>query len=177
MSDGQYQYRRDAPRVLTGEALSQLVGAWLSAVTIGNRARAEETWALLATDASYRDDPDGFLRMISALRDLPRPPSLRSRGLGAAPLAKTQPRSIVLPAGSSALAVLRVVFGRRATERIFAQVVADMRDEWLEAEAAGRPLLSRWIAVRGHVALLAAVVAFVGVWVTKLVSTIWRLGR
>ena len=73
-------------------------------------------------------------------------------------LEKTGPR-LILPPGARLRNMLHVIYPPKIAERVFDQIIADMRLEWEEAMAHNQKWLARWIQVRGvlTVVLTAAV--------------------
>ena len=86
------------------------------------------------------------------------------------------PRSvrIQLPPGTRFLGAVRSFFGKKITERVFEQAIADMREEWLEAIVADKKRLAIWIQVRGYFGLAMAVCLQSGVNLAKRVVQIWK---
>ena len=61
---------------------------------------------------------------------------------------KTGPR-LILPPGARLRNMLHVIYPPKIAERVFDQIIADMRLEWEEAMAHNQKWLARWIQVRG----------------------------
>lgn len=74
-------------------------------------------------------------------------------------LNRWQVSNSVVDAGSWLLPVSRVVFGRRAHDEVFAQIVADMREEILDAQVRGATVESWFARLRGTFAWGRAVAA------------------
>lgn len=88
---------------------------------------------------------------------------------------KRPPPNIVLAPGSHAVVILRLLFSKKAMDKVFMQVVADMRAEHAEALHAGQLRLAKWISIRGHVGLFFAALAYIGASFGKKVLMIWKL--
>ena len=73
-------------------------------------------------------------------------------------LEKTGPR-LILPPGARLRNVIHVIYPPKIAERVFDQIIADMRLEWEEAMLHDQKWLARWIQLRGvlTVVLTAAV--------------------
>ena len=94
------------------------------------------------------------------------------------PLASRSSGKIVRPPGTRVSAIVRWLPLSKATrERIFGQIIADMRDEYVEALAADRTTECRLILARGYLSLAIALFTSVGVAIVKGVIHIWKLGR
>lgn len=72
-------------------------------------------------------------------------------------------RTVSLPPGTNLLNIAKFVYSKKTLERLFNQIVFDMREEHLEALAAGDIWHARWIHLRGNVAFLTTVVMHSGV--------------
>ena len=77
--------------------------------------------------------------------------------------------------GSELFRMISFAAGTRATESIFKQSIADMREEYFEALAAGRQWHARWINIRGHLDMALTFVAYVSTSLAKRVTSIWRI--
>lgn len=86
-------------------------------------------------------------------------------------------RTVALPPGTNLLNIAKFVYSKKTIERLFNQIVVDMREEHLEALARGEIRHARWIHLRGTVAFLTTVVihsgASVAVKVFKAVKGAW----
>lgn len=86
---------------------------------------------------------------------LPLPPSSKLKIVLSPLLKKTAERAlkgrekrIARPPGQRSLAVLAFVFPRRVVDRVFAQTIADAREEHTQALLHGELGKARWIAIR-----------------------------
>ncbi|MEL7690484.1 hypothetical protein [Citromicrobium bathyomarinum] len=87
-----------------------------------------------------------------------------------------RPKLFRRPPGSISESILRFVFPKKAFREVFAQAIADMRDEYIDALALHRKWHARWINVRGHLGLALTVAAYLATTVGKKVVQIWKLG-
>ena len=90
------------------------------------------------------------------------------------PEGEVQPK-IVSPPGSLARRILAFVFPKKTFELIFAQAIADMREEHATALADEDDYKAKWIVVRDHIGLGMTVVAFLAAGVGKKVAGIWKM--
>jgi hypothetical protein len=78
--------------------------------------------------------------------------------------------------GARAERVLAWLPGDKETKvKVFGQTIADMREEYIEAIAAGNALRQRAVWLRGHIALAFTFVAYVGSLTVKRVIEVWKL--
>lgn len=91
-------------------------------------------------------------------------------------LTELQAPTIHKPAGSRFLAAMTVVCSKKTVEQVFAQAVADMREEHIEAVAAGHEWLARWVIVRGHFWLIVAFALYAWTRVGKVIVALWKVG-
>lgn len=82
---------------------------------------------------------------------------------------------IVRAPGTASVSILRFLFSKKSFDAVFAQVIADMREEHAEALFAGERLKARWVIIRGHVALGLTVAAYVTVNIGKKIKGIWQI--
>ena len=87
-------------------------------------------------------------------------------------LEKTGPR-LILPPGARLRNMLHVIYPPKIAERVFDQIIADMRLEWAEAMLHDQKWLAYWVRVRGLLTVLLTVLAHA---VTAL-SSILKLVR
>lgn len=73
------------------------------------------------------------------------------------------------------LHLARRVFPRCVADGVFAQIVRDENEEYLEALAAGRKRHAAWIRVRCQLILLSTLVLHFGVSAGKRVAALWKL--
>jgi hypothetical protein len=78
-------------------------------------------------------------------------------------LEHTRPRAvhtelgvIQKPPGFSLERFLRFLVSKKSYERVYGQIIADMREEYFEALHAGEKRKARWIVVRAYVSVLTA---------------------
>lgn len=81
------------------------------------------------------------------------------------------------PPGSRTAHLLSLLFGRRAAERIFAQTIADAREEWVEAAARGDERKQRAIRWRTPLVLVFAAVAFVLAKFASPITNALKIGK
>jgi hypothetical protein len=84
-------------------------------------------------------------------------------------------RAVVTPPGNLSVRALRFLFSKKAFEAVFAQAIADMREEYFEALDQGQRNKARWIVVRDHIGLALTVGLYVATTVGKKVGGIWKL--
>jgi hypothetical protein len=89
----------------------------------------------------------------------PKPRDAMAYG-AASPFGKWKRPKVHKPPASSLLRLAEFVYARKTYERVFAQLVYDMREEFNEALAAGRIAKARWIQLRGYLAFWSAVSAY-----------------
>ena len=106
---------------------------------------------------SFLNNPTRHLR--AALAFTVTADRVRAREIGPAGLG--QIASPHKPPGSRARGILDFVFNDKTNERIFNQIIADMRAEHAEAIARGHLRKARWIEIRGHVCLILTAVQHV----------------
>ena len=87
-------------------------------------------------------------------------------------LEKNGPR-LILPPGARLRNMLHVIYPPKIAERVFDQIIADMRLEWAEAMLHDQKWLAYWVRVRGLLTVLLTVLAHA---VTAL-SSILKLVR
>ena len=87
-------------------------------------------------------------------------------------LEKNGPR-LNLPPGARLRNMLHVIYPPKIAERVFDQIIADMRLEWAEAMLHDQKWLAHWVRVRGLLTVLLTVLAHA---VTAL-SSILKLVR
>lgn len=87
----------------------------------------------------------------------------------------TSRRAVVTPPGSLSVRALRFLFSKKAFEAVFAQVIADMREEFFEALDLGHRKKARWIVVRDHIGLALTVGLYLAATIGKKVRGIWTL--
>lgn len=85
---------------------------------------------------------------------------------------KPRENEIVKPAGTTFLAFVSIIFTPKTVKEVFAQEVADMRQDEIEALAAGEP--TRWIGIRGNCWLWISLVALIWVRIGKMIYTLWK---
>jgi hypothetical protein len=71
---------------------------------------------------------------------------------------------VQLAPGSTLVSLVALLAKRNALRCIVEQSIADMRIEHYEALAAGDFKLARWVAIRGSISTIWAVVMHIGVW-------------
>ena len=71
---------------------------------------------------------------------------------------KTGPR-LILPPGAGLRDMLHVIYPPKTAERVFDQIIADMRLEWAEAMLHDQKWLAHWVRVRGLLTVLLTVLA------------------
>ena len=71
---------------------------------------------------------------------------------------KNEP-SLILPPGANLRAALHFIYPPKTAERVFDQIIADMRVEWIEATKKDQQWLARWIQVRGVLTVFLTVAA------------------
>lgn len=79
------------------------------------------------------------------------------------------------PPASAMNSVARFIYSKRTYERIFMQLVLDLREEHAEALLANRPKLARWIAIRGNAIMAMTMATHAFTSCGKAVVKIWRL--
>ena len=77
--------------------------------------------------------------------------------------------------GTRASRILSFIFSRKAFNEVFAQAIADMREEYADALSSNKVQQSRWIVFRDHLGLALVVAAYVGATVGKRILGIWKL--
>ena len=73
-------------------------------------------------------------------------------------LEKNGPR-LNLPPGARLRNMLHVIYPPKIAERVFDQIIADMRLEWAEAMLHDQKWLAHWVRVRGLLTVLLTVLA------------------
>lgn len=79
-----------------------------------------------------------------------------------------------LPPGHRSGKVLRFLFPKKAFERIFAQVITDMREEHAEALEEGSDIKATWITVRGNVDLWLTSLFYIFSTFGKKLQGVWK---
>jgi hypothetical protein len=79
------------------------------------------------------------------------------------------------PPASAINSVARFIYSKRTYERIFMQLVLDLREEHAEALQAKRPRLARWIAMRGNAIMVVTMATHAFTSCGKAVVKIWKL--
>lgn len=87
----------------------------------------------------------------------------------------TRGSRVITPPGNLSVRALRFLFSKKAFEAVFAQAVADMREEYFEALNLGHSKKARWIVVRDHIGLALTVGLYVATTMGKKVRGIWTL--
>lgn len=88
-----------------------------------------------------------------------------------------KPRVIRHSPGSRILTFANFIYSKKTVDRVFSQIIHDMREEYIEALALGNKWHARWIHIRGVLSFLTTVVVHAGssiaVKVFKMVSALW----
>ena len=71
---------------------------------------------------------------------------------------KNEP-GLIMPLGANLRAALHFIYSPKTAERVFDQIIADMRVEWIEATKKDQQWLARWIQVRGVLTVFFTVAA------------------
>lgn len=79
------------------------------------------------------------------------------------------------PPASAMNSFFRIMYSKRTYERIFMQIVLDLREEHAEALQANRPKFARWITLRGNAIMLATMVTHAFMSCGKAAVKIWKL--
>jgi hypothetical protein len=87
----------------------------------------------------------------------------------------TRRKKIHKPPASTINSIVRLLYSKRTYERIFMQLVIDLREEHAEALYQGRTRLAKWIAMRGNVAMILTMAAHAFASCGKAVVKIWKL--
>lgn len=66
---------------------------------------------------------------------------------------------LILPPGARIRDVLHVIYSPKTAERVFDQIIADMRLEWQEAMIHDQQWLARWVRIRGVLTVLITMVS------------------
>jgi hypothetical protein len=94
--------------------------------------------------------------------------------------AKPQCRSVTRlrrPPGGCILPFVAFIYSRKKFDRVFAETIADMRDEYCAALSTNDIWKARWAHLRGLWSILAAMVADVPVSITRLVVKLWKAAQ
>lgn len=83
-------------------------------------------------------------------------------------------RKVGRPVGSSLHSFAEFVFSKKSYEEIYEPLISDLRFEYCEALAANRRGKARWARVRGYGSFLAAMLAHVPAWGSRLAFRVWR---
>lgn len=83
---------------------------------------------------------------------------------------------LLSPPGSWARIGLRFVFSKKTFDNVYAQAIADMREEHAEALAHGRPWKARWVVLAYHLDLVLTLGAWFGTSVVQRVVGLWKIG-
>ena len=89
---------------------------------------------------------------------------LRHRLAGAAP-------------GGKLASILSTLYSKKKYEAIFRQAIADMREEYFEALAAGKTRKAKWIWFRGVWSIWAAIVMDIPLTATRMAVKIWKASQ
>lgn len=73
------------------------------------------------------------------------------------------------------VSILKVILPRRAFERIFSQIIADYREEFFEALAAGHRRRARWLGVCLWFVLSWTAVFWIFTSFVKRAATLWKM--
>ena len=79
--------------------------------------------------------------------------------------------------GGKLASYLSTLYCKKKYETVFQQTIADMREEYFEALAAGYRTKAAWIRVRGTYSVLAAVFMDVPVSIIRLITKIWKASQ
>lgn len=79
------------------------------------------------------------------------------------------------PPASLMNSIARFLYSKKTYERIFMQVVIDLREEHAEALQAKRPWHARWIAARGNLIMAGTMATHAFTSCGKAVVRIWKL--
>lgn len=83
-------------------------------------------------------------------------------------------RKIVSPPANGLVSLLKFIYTKKSFEHIFAQTIADMREEYYEALEANNKSLARWRHVQLHLSLSSTVIAWVGASTLKKLFAMWK---
>jgi len=90
--------------------------------------------------------------------------------------AKSAPSRIVVAPGTALLKTLPYLCSKQVIERVFAQSIDDMREEYYDALAQDRNFLAWCVLARFWLGLFNTFVLQAGVSVAKKIHAIWKLG-
>jgi hypothetical protein len=160
-----------APELRAGaQAVAIMVGSWKRhEVDRKVRAIAVNLATALAKRAAY-PHRDGFVRALSYAAAA----SAASIMISSLRLAHQEAQRVDGPPGARFLQVARRIFSTRLVERVFDQVVADMRHEYIQALAAGDTRGAALAKFWGYVALARTLVALVPLQLFKRVVELWK---
>jgi hypothetical protein len=94
-------------------------------------------------------------------------------GVAGAALAAAVTGRIRQAPGAATLRLLAIVLSPRL-DRVYRQIVADMREEYIDALASKRTRRARWIVARGHLAMLAATIQLLPLSIVKRIVELWK---
>lgn len=83
--------------------------------------------------------------------------------------------SIRLPPGHRCVSVLKFLYSKKTFERVFEQILVDMREEHLEALSKEHAWHARWIHTRGLLSLLTTMIFHAFTTSGRTVAKIWKL--
>lgn len=99
-------------------------------------------------------------------------------GTGASPGEPGRPQTaeIILPPGFRTRELLDAVCSKKAMEDVFDPKIKVMQLEWTEAMLEDRRTRAKWIAVRGHGAIVTAAVTRLPVSFVRILQSAWSAG-
>lgn len=90
---------------------------------------------------------------------------------------KSLQAKVVQPPGTMLVSTLSFFYSKKKYKSLIEQAIADMREEYFEALAAGQHKKAGWIRLRGTYSVWAAVFMDVPVSLTRLVTKIWKASQ
>jgi hypothetical protein len=95
---------------------------------------------------------------------------------GVLAVSRFRSRTVVSAPASKILNLIRFLVPKKAYERIFAQTVADFREEYFLDLAQGRVRRARWLHLCLYLTLIATTFLWLGTSTAKKVVALWKAG-
>lgn len=87
---------------------------------------------------------------------------------------KASPKIHIAP-GTNINNILKFIYSKKSYDRIFMQVIADMREEHAEALSNNNNIKACWIVFREHWSILMTVGAHGGISIVKKIVNLWKM--
>ncbi len=87
---------------------------------------------------------------------------------------KASPKIHIAP-GTNINKILKFIYSKKSYDRIFMQVIADMREEHAEALSNNNNIKAYWIVFREHGSILMTIGAHGGVSIVKKIVNLWKM--